>query len=153
MPRPNVYKLKGSFGAFDGSKVYYHGFPKRPSFLPKSGRGFGGLKYLLQKLSSKFTKFTLTFTPEMDSILKQGSVSKIRLSAKAVKRLAQRRWDGNTELNTRLGNQLLSEAFPQHFGSEHISPPYKKGVFAEIIKGESFDPRLLTAEDRAAITK
>jgi len=73
MPRPNAYKVKGSFGEFHGSKVYYHGFPKRPSFLPKSGRGFGGLKYLLQKLKSKFRKFSLTFTLEEDSIKKHKS--------------------------------------------------------------------------------
>ena len=153
MSRPKVYKLKGSFGEFDGAKIYYIGFTKQPSFLPKSGRGFGGLKYLLQRFTAKFKKFTVTVTVEEDSIKNVGNQYKIRLSAKAIKRLGQRRWEGNTELNTRLGNQLLTESFPDHFTAGHVAQSYKKGIFAEIIKNAAFDPRLLSPEDSAAITK
>lgn len=43
MARPRAYKLKGSYGEFNGSKVYYLGFERQPGFLPASGRGFAGL--------------------------------------------------------------------------------------------------------------
>lgn len=153
MSRPKVYKLKGSFGEFDGAKIYYNGFPKQPNFLPKSGRGFGGLKYLLQRFKAQFKKFTLTITLEENSVKKVGNQYRIRLSSNAIKRLGQRRWEGNTELNTRLGNQLLAESLPEHFTAGHVTQSYKKGIFAEIIKNSSFDPRLLSPEDSAAITK
>ena len=153
MARPNVYKLEGSFGDFNGTKVYYLGFTKKPGFLPKTGRGFGGLKHLLQLLKGKFKNFTLTFTPDEDSVVKNKKSYKVRMSAKAVKRLGQRRWDGNTELNLRLGNQLLSEAFPEHFTAGESFVSYKKGMFANVLTDKSFDARTLSQEDRAAMTK
>jgi hypothetical protein len=153
MARPKVYKLKGSFGEFDGAKIYYLGFDKQPSFLPKSGRGFGGLKLILQRLKGKFKKFTLTITQDIDSVTKVGNSYKIRLSAKAIKRLGQRRWDGNTEMNARLGGQLLAEAFPKYFDSGITFFTYKKGMFSDVLNDSAFDPRSLSQADRAAITK
>lgn len=153
MARPNAYKLEGSFGDLNETKVYYFGFKKRPGFLPKTGRGFGGLKHLLILLRAKFKKFTLTFTVSDDSITKSGNVFKIRMSASSVKRLGQRRWDGNTELNLRLGSQLLSEAFPKYFNAGQSFHPYKKGMFADVLGDDAFDPRALTQDDRVAMTK
>jgi hypothetical protein len=153
MARPRVYKLKGSFGEFDGAKIYYYGFDKQPKFLPKSGRGFGGLKLILQRLKAKFKKFTLTITPETDSVNKEGGHYKVRLSAAAIKRLGQRRWDGNTEMNSRLGGQLLAEAFPKHFESGESFFTYKKGMFADVLNDVAFDSRTLSQPDRAAMTK
>ncbi len=152
MARPNVYKLKSLSGDLKDFKVYYTGFKKPPKFLPDTGRGFGGLKHLIELLRKKFKNFTLTFTVDEDSVRKDGTTYKVRLSAVAVKRLSQRRWDGNRELNLRLGNQLLAEALPEHFTAGQQPHIYRRGMFAQIL-GASFDPRLLAAEDRAALTK
>jgi hypothetical protein len=152
MPRPRVYKLEGSYGAFNGTKVYYLGFDEQPKFLSKGGRGFGGLKHLLEHLKGKFRKFTLTFTPEEDSVHKDGSLYKVRLSARSVKRFGKRRWDANRELNLRLANQLLAEALPTHFTGAVSIHIYQRGMFAEIL-GDSFDARLLAPEDRTALTR
>lgn len=152
MARPRAYKLEGSFGEFKGSKVYYFGFKERPKFLPKTGRGFGGLKHLLELLKERFKKFTLTFTPGEDSVRLQGKLFKVRLSAAAVKRLGQRRWDANRQLNLRLGRSLLTEAFPDHFHSSEPQHVYQRGMFSGILSA-SFDSRLLSPDDREALTR
>lgn len=153
MARPNVYKLEAtSFGAFKGTKVYYFGFDAQPGFLPKTGRGFGGLKHLLELLKAKFKKFTLTFTQEEDSAKKEDGVFKVRLSVETVRRLSKRRWDENRQLNVRLATQLLAEALPEHFQAGASSHTYQRGMFAEILN-DSFDPRMLNPVDRAALTK
>jgi hypothetical protein len=152
MARPRVYKLQGSYGEFDGKKLFYTGFAKRPGFLPESRRGFAGLKHLLELLKRKFRKFELTFTPDEDSVRKDGSTNKIRLSAKAIRRFSQRRWDGNRELNLRLGKQLLAEALPTHFSSADPFYSYQRGMFAGVLI-DAFDPRTLSVEDRKALTK
>lgn len=152
MPRPTGYLLTGSYGDFNETKVYYFGFEKRPGFLPVSGRGFAGLKHLLELLRTKFKRFTLTFTPAETSVKKNGKVFQVRIAAPAIRQFGQRRWDANRQLNLRLGNQMLAELFPDHFvgGAEFHS--YQKGLFAAILK-PSFDPRLLSPEDRTALTK
>ena len=144
--------MKGSYGDLTGTKVYFLGFEFQPGFLPLSGRGFAGLKHLLELLSVKLKKFTLTITPGEDSIRKDGSIYKVRLSAKAIRRFSQRRWDGNRQLNLRLGRQLLAEAFPQQFPSVGLTHSYQRGMFAEILSG-SFDARIVAPEDRAAMTQ
>lgn len=151
MPRPRAYTLKGSFGKFNGTKVYYAGFKERPKFLSKTGRGFAGLKHLLEILESKFKNFTLTFTPEENSVRKQGKAYKVRLSAVAVRKAGKRRWDENRELNLRLGRQLLSETFPAHFSPTGQVSVYRRGLFAQILT-DALDARVLAPEDRKAIT-
>jgi Domain of unknown function (DUF4263) len=151
MARSRAYKLEGSFGDFTGAKVYYLGFREQPSFLSKTGRGFAGLKHLLDLLQAKFKRFTLTFTPDEDSVRKESKVYKIRLSKKAVSRFGQRRWDGSRQLNLRLGRQLLSEAYPEYFASGAYHT-YQRGMFSEILSS-GFDPRVLSAEDRVALTR
>src|SRR5579864_2325742 len=142
MARPNVYKLQGLSGELKDFKVYYTGFKERPKFLPKTGRGFGGLKHLLELIKAKFKNFTLTFTPTEDSVRKEGNKYKVRMSAMAVRRLGQRRWDANRELNLRLGNQLLSEALPTFFTAGQPQHVYRRGMFAQLLEA-SFDSRLL----------
>lgn len=151
MARPRAYKLKGLSGEFKNATIYYTGFAERPSILPESGRGFGGLKAILELLKARFKRFTLTITPREDSARKVGKTYKIRLSLRAARRLSQRRWDANTQLNRRLAKQLLAEAFPDHFDPTMLHT-YQRGMFAEILS-EKFDTRLLAAEDRVAITK
>lgn len=152
MPRPKVYKLKGSFGSFNGTKVYYLGFKKQPKFLSKSGRGFGGLKHLLENLKTRFKKFTLTFTSDQNKVSKEGSVYKVRLSEKTVKAFGQKRWNANRELNLKLSGEMLSEAFPKCFTDYKPPIAYQKGVLAKMF-GASFDSRMLSQEDSAALTK
>lgn len=152
MARPKAYKLKDIYGDRNGTSIYYTGFASTPKLLPKNGRGFGGLKHILELLGGKFKKFTLTITPEQDSITKDKSLVKVRLSAKAIKRLTQRKFDSNRELSLRLGNQLLAEVFPTYFTFGAQVFTYQKGIFAEILN-KSFDSRTLAPEDRAAITK
>lgn len=153
MGRSRVYVLKASsYGKLKGVKIYYSGFKKRPKFLPNQGRGFGGLKHLLEHLKGRFKKFILTFTPEKNAAVKVGSTWKVRLSEDTVKRLGKRRWDANRELNMRLANQLLGEVLPKYFGSAPAFHTYQRGMFAEILD-KSFDVRVLAPEDRAALTK
>lgn len=153
MARSRVYKLTGSgFGKFKGTKIYFVGFSETPRFLPSNGRGFGGLKHLLEHLNGRFRKFTLTFTPTEDSVLKQGSLFKIRLSANSVKRLQNRSWDARRALSLRLAKQVLVEALPKYFKSGATFHTYQRGMFGELL-GPTFDRRLLAVEDRAAITK
>lgn len=80
MARPRKYELKGSYGDFKGTSIYFLGFDKQPSFLPKSGRGFSGLKHVLELLRTKFRKFELTVTPEECSVTKDGPLAKVRIS-------------------------------------------------------------------------
>jgi len=151
MSRPRVYALKGSYGDFTGFKVYYLGFTKQPAFLQKSGRGFAGLKHLLETLKSKFPKFSLTFTPTEDSVAKKDSLYKVRLSATSVKLLGNRRWDANRQLNLRLARQLLSGSLPKHFDSADPPLVYQRGMFGQMF-GTGFDVRQLSPEDRVALT-
>src|SRR5580704_1685831 len=102
MARSRAYKLKGSYGEFNGSKVYYLGFERRPGFLPENSRGFAGLKHILEQLKGKLKKFTLTFTPSEDSIKKTTGSVKVRVSAKTVRKFGQRRWNESRELNLSL---------------------------------------------------
>lgn len=151
MSRPRVYLLKGSYGDFTGFKVYCLGFKKQPKFLPQSGRGFGGLKHLLETLKSKFPKLSLTFTPTEDSVVKRGSLYKVRLSATSVKLLSARRWDANRQLNLRLARQLLFGLLPKYFDSSEPPLAYQRGMFGQMF-GEGFDIRQISPEDRVALT-
>ncbi|QWG24143.1 DUF4263 domain-containing protein [Bradyrhizobium sediminis] len=150
MARPRAYKLIGSYGEFTGTKIYYTGFLKTPGFLPASGRGFGGLKHTLELLKKKFRSFTLTITPDENSVTKSGTIYKVRLSAKIVKKYGNRRWEGSRQLNLKLGQQMLAEIYPNHFPSATYHA-YQRGMFAEILS--NIDERLVASEDRAALTK
>jgi hypothetical protein len=152
MARPASYELKGSFGKFKGTKIYYHGFKKRPKFLPKNGRGFSGLKHLLETLEKQLGKFTLTFTVNENSLKKEKGKYKVKLSEKITKLIYSRRLETNRALNLRICGQLLKEIFPGKFDGTDGLYSYQKGMFAHILR-ESFDPRLLSADDRAALTK
>ena len=152
MARSRAYKLKGSYGEFNGSKVYYLRFEQRPGFLPQNGRGFAGLKHMLEQLKRTLKKFSLTFTPSEDSIKKDAGNFKVRLSAKTVRKFGQRRWNESRELNLKLAHQSLAQVFPDYFTGTGPARAYQRGMFAEILSS-SFDPRLLAAEDRAAMTK
>lgn len=152
MPRPKVYKLKGSFGSLNHTKVYYLGFKEQPKFLHNSGHGFAGLKHLLENLKTRFKKFILTFTPDQNKVIKEGSIYKVRLSAKAVKAFGQKRWKANRELNLKLSGEMLSEVFPKYFTDYKPPIAYQKGVLAKMF-GTSFDSRMLSPEDSAALTK
>ncbi len=152
MARPKTYILRGkAFGEFDGIKLYYFGFKDRPRFLPESGRGFSGLKHILEILKSKFRRFTLSFTPDEDSVTKVRSLYKVRLSANSHKRFSQRIWDANRQLKLRMGRQLLSEALPDYFSISDSVLFYQRGLFSEILTND-FDIRRLSPEDSVALT-
>jgi antiviral defense system Shedu protein SduA len=152
MARPRAYKLKGSYGEFNGSKVYFLGFDRQPGFLPASGRGFAGLKHMLEQLKAKLKKFSLTFTPTEDSIKEDGKGFKVRLAVKTVRKFGQKRWNESRELNLRLAQQSLAEVFPERFHATAPVRTYQRGMFAEILS-PSLDTRMVAPEDRAAITK
>ena len=152
MARPRAYELIGSYGDFKGSKVYFLGFKVQPKFLPITGRGFGGLKHLLELLKRRFKKFTLTFTPDEDSIRLKGKEYRVRLSVASVRKLQKRRWDANAHMNTQLGKQLLAETFPQEFPEGGLTHSYQRGMFAQIFS-DQFDARVLGPEDRTALTQ
>ena len=117
MARPRAYELKGYYGQFNKTKVYYLGFKTQPKFLGKNGRGFSGLKHILELLKSKCSTFTLTFTPDESKVTKVGKTYRVRLSAAAVRRLSTWRFDANRDLNLRLGRALLVKELPGHFNS------------------------------------
>lgn len=153
MARSRAYKLEGSiFGKFNGTSVYYLGSSKPPSILRAKGKGFPGLKHILEVLEKKFKKFTLTFTPAECSIVvgKKSKPTRVRLSVDAIKAYTKQQWDANRQLKLRLARQLVGSNFPKQFPAS--GPVYERGAFAEILGG-SFDPTLLAPEDRAAITK
>lgn len=152
MARPRAYELKGYYGQFNKTKVYYLGFAKQPKFLGKNGRGFAGLKHILELLKAKYPKFTLTFTPAESSVTKVGKEYRVRLAAPAITRLHSARFDANRDLNLRLGRSLLATQLPGSFNSSTPLHVFKKGMFADILN-EKFDPRLLNDDDRRALTK
>ncbi|TQF27428.1 hypothetical protein UNPF46_30650 [Bradyrhizobium sp. UNPF46] len=108
------------------------------------------MKHTLEHLKKKFKNFTLTITPEDNSVLKDGSLFKVRLSARVIKKYGTRRWDGTRQLNLKLGQQMLAEVYPEHFPSASYHA-YQRGMFAEILT--SVDQRLISTEDREALTK
>ena len=153
MARPSAYELKGTFfGDFRGRKVYYTGFDKQPKFLKKGGAGFGGLKHLLELLKKKFGNFTLTFTPEEDSIRRDSDVVRVRISQQSIKKLNPRIFAIRRAALLKLASGFLASTFPDEFISEGDGFAYERGLFASILT-DSFDPRLLSPEDREAITK
>jgi len=153
MARPKTYILRGkAFGEFDGIKLYYFGFKDRPGFLPESGRGFSGLKHILELLKSKLRKFTLSFTPNEDSVTKVRSFYRVRLSANSYKRFGQRMWDANRQLKLRMGRQLLSEVLPDYFSISDSVLSYQRGLFSDILTN-NFDIRRLSPEDSVALTR
>lgn len=153
MARPRVYVLQGSaYGKLKGFRVYYSGFKVRPKFLPAKGRGFGGLKHLLEQLAQGLKKFTLTFDSKRTSITKQGRTYKVRLSEESVKRLRARKWEAGREMNLRLAAQHLHETFPKYFKTGHPGYTYRRGMFSELLQ-KGLDPRAIAPEDRAALTK
>lgn len=152
MSRARSYTLKGSYGVFRGTKIYYTGFAARPKFLPESGYGFAGLKHLLELLKKRLKKFTLTIVADEKSLLKKsGSTYKVRLSAKAITKMKSQRFVHNREVQLRLGQQTLHELFPSIFKKAHFHS-YQKGMFAEILSAD-FDPRLLDISDKQALTR
>jgi hypothetical protein len=119
MARPSAYELKGTFfGEFRGRKVYYTGFAKQPAFLKKGGGGFGGLKHLLELLKKKYGEFTLTFTPEEDSIKRDGDIVRVRISQKSVRKLAPRLFTIRRTALLKLASGFLASTFPDEFADD-----------------------------------
>lgn len=153
MARPSSYELSAKFfGEFRGTKVYYTGFVKQPRFLKKGGAGFGGLKHLLELLRSKFGNFTLTFTPQEDSIKRDGSTVKVRISALSINRIAKRLFDSRRAAMVRLASTFLAETFPEEFHGAEGEQVYRRGMFASVLTAD-LDPRIVSIEDREALTK
>jgi hypothetical protein len=152
MARPRVYKLTGASGALKNYKIYYTGFSEQPKFLGKTGRGFSGLKHMIELLQKSLRNFTLTITPAEDSISRKDKSLAVRVSAKTIRRLGQKGWTAKRDLNLRLVADLLSETFPDKFPSGQAMVPYRRGMFADFLK-PGFDARLLSVEDRKALTE
>lgn len=152
MAKPKSYELKGSFGEFKGKKIYYAGFKKPPKCLPKTGRGFGGLKHLLELFKKEFGQFTLTMTPKENSIKKEGKIFKVKLSEKVSNQIYSKRMVASRPMSLRVCGQVLKEIFPDKFDGTEGLFTYQKGMFANLLK-KDFDTRLLSTDDRAAITK
>lgn len=151
MSRPRIHKLKGLSGEFKDFRISLKGFSEIPKFLPDNGRGFSGLKHILEILKSKSTKFKLVISKEDDSIRKVKNETVYTISSKSIRAFSSSLWNSKRDISLRNANSLLSNLFPGHFDASKSFFTYQKGMLKDILNSDS-NRRLISKEDREALT-
>lgn len=106
-----------SYGDFDGFEVKFIGFTKVP--YPFWMTGWPGGKYLLNKLQSKFGKFTLIISKEIKSnIYHNNKIVEVVMNFDDAMRLIRNLWQQNKYCGEKAVDQSLSDIFPEEFPDE-----------------------------------
>lgn len=148
-----VYTIEQKkYGALRGTKIYYTGFPTRPTLLAKKGGGFSGLKHILEIIGAKFPKYKFIITAKATpKYQKKKRTHHLIIPLAPLRGIYSKKILRTRDVLTRIGQEILHDNFPTKFPK----PPkiiYRPGALAEIFTPD-FDPRLLNTADRAALTR
>jgi len=106
-----------SYGDFNGFEVKFIGFLKIP--YPFYTKGWAGGKYLLNRLQSKFGKFTLTISKECKSNTHHNNNGvEVVLNFDDIMQLIKNMWQQNKFCKEQAINQSLSDIFPEELPDE-----------------------------------
>jgi len=148
--RNNFIVVKNSFYGFNlkGVKIYFEG--KKPKGLKDDGSiSFG--KHILELLKRRFgDKFRWIITQNIDSIILERKIYRIRTSQETLKRMGDELRSRTKDIKNDIVYKFFSINYSEYFNIQDI-PTYIPGSLSHILDVQIL-PRL-SSEDREAMNK